>query len=113
MVDGISSTDENPIDSVTREGVGVARYVRDHERPHVAEAAVTVVDAWQRRGLGGKLLKQLRARAAANGIRQFTASLFADNAVMLRLFQQLGAVTVTLREGPVIEILVDLQEAAP
>ena len=41
------------------EGVGVARYVREHERPHVAEAAVTVVDAWQHRGLGGKLLRRL------------------------------------------------------
>ena len=35
----------------TREGVGVARYVREADRPHVAEAAVTVIDAWQGRGL--------------------------------------------------------------
>ena len=57
----------------TREGVGVARYVRDRERPHVAEAAVTVVDAWQGRGLGGKLLRRLTARATENRIRVFSA----------------------------------------
>lgn len=96
------------MDSVTREGVGVARYVRDHERPHVAEAAITVVDTWHGRGLGGKLLRRLRAQAAANGIRRFTALLFAENEVMLALFAQLGPVTVTHRDGAVIEIEIEL-----
>ena len=60
------------LDPATGEGVGVARYVRERERPHVAEAAVTVVDAWQHRGLGGKLLRRLCARATENRIRVFT-----------------------------------------
>jgi hypothetical protein len=34
------------IDPATGEGVGIARYVRDPDRPVAAEAAVTVVDAW-------------------------------------------------------------------
>src|SRR3954451_14656825 len=63
------------LDPVSGEGVGVARYVRDRERPHVAEAAVTVVDAWQHRGLGSRLLRRLCARAAENRIKVFTASL--------------------------------------
>jgi GNAT superfamily N-acetyltransferase len=96
------------LDGVSREGIGIARYVRENERPHIAEVAVTVVDTWQRRGLGGKLLRRLADRATANGIRCFTASLFADNAVMLGLFERLGEVTVTQRDGPVIEILVKL-----
>jgi RimJ/RimL family protein N-acetyltransferase len=89
-------------------GVGVARYVRDPERPHVAEAAVTVVDAWQGRGLGGKLLRRLTARAKENRIRAFTASLFALNDAMLALFERLGTVEVTRRDGAVIEIRVEL-----
>ncbi len=91
-----------------RQGVAVARYVRDAERPHVAEAAVTVVDAWQGRGLGSKLLRRLTARATQNRIRVFSASLFASNDAMLTLFERLGDVTVTRRDGPVIEIGVEL-----
>jgi RimJ/RimL family protein N-acetyltransferase len=92
----------------TREGVGVARYVRDKERPHVAEAAVIVVDAWQGRGLGGKLLRRLTARAKENRIRVFSGVMFAENEAMLNLFQQLGDVEVTRRDGAVIEIGVEL-----
>src|SRR3954451_15869153 len=61
------------LDPVTGEGLGVARYLRDQDRPHVAEAAVAVIDAMQGRGLGGALLRRLRDRAARNGIRCFTA----------------------------------------
>ena len=96
------------MDPATGQGVGVARYVRETDRPHVAEAAVTVVDEWQHRGLGGKLLRRLCARAAENRIRVFTASLLADNDAMLALFNQLGEVTVTRRDGPTLEIDVEL-----
>jgi GNAT superfamily N-acetyltransferase len=96
------------LDAVTREGVGVARYVRDRERPHVAEAAVLVVDLWQGRGLGGKLLRRLTARAKENRIRAFSAALLAENEAMLTLFEQLGEVNVTRRDGPVLEIDVEL-----
>jgi GNAT superfamily N-acetyltransferase len=37
-------------------GVGIARYIRDAEDPQAAEVAVTVLDHWQRRGLGTELL---------------------------------------------------------
>ena len=96
------------LDPASGEGVGVARYVRETARPHVAEAAVTVVDAWQHRGLGGKLLRRLCARATENRIRVFTASLFASNEAMLALFERLGEVTVTRRDGPTLEIDVEL-----
>jgi GNAT superfamily N-acetyltransferase len=96
------------LDPAAGEGVGVARYVRDRDRPHTAEAAVTVVDAWQHRGLGGKLLRRLCARATENRIRIFTASLLATNDAMLALFDQLGEVTVTRRDGPTLELDVEL-----
>jgi len=96
------------LDAASGDGVGVARYVRHRDRPHVAEAAVTVVDAWQHRGLGGKLLRRLCARAAENRVRVFSASLFASNDAMLALFGRLGEVTVTRREGATIEVVVEL-----
>jgi len=101
------------MDPASGEGVGVARYVREHERPHVAEAAVTVVDAWQHRGLGGKLLRRLYVRATENRIRVFTASLLASNDAMLTLFDRLGDVTVTRRDGPTLEIDVELPVEIP
>ena len=101
------------LDPATGQGVGVARYVRELERPHVAEAAVTVVDAWQHRGLGGKLLRRLCARATENRIRVFTASLLASNDAMLTLFERLGEVTVTRRDGPTLEIDVELPVELP
>jgi RimJ/RimL family protein N-acetyltransferase len=99
------------IDPETGEGLGVARYVRDPERPHAAEAAVSVIDAMQGRGLGTVLLRRLCHRAAQNGIRTFTAGLLTTNHSMLRLFEKLGKVHVTGRDGPEIHIDVELQVA--
>ena len=42
-------------------GVGVARYVRMRDDPTAAEAAIVVVDAYQRRGAGTILLQLLGA----------------------------------------------------
>ena len=87
------------LDPDSGEGLGVARYVRDRDRPHAAEAAVSVIDAMQGRGLGGLLLRRLCHRAAQNGIRVFTAGLLASNHSMLHLFEKLGSVHVTERNG--------------
>ena len=97
------------LDPATGEGLGVARYLRDPERPHTAEAAVAVVDAMQGCGLGGALLRRLCRRAAQNGIRCFTASLFTSNQSMLHLFEKLGTVTVTGRDGGETHLDVELQ----
>ena len=72
-----------------------------------------MVDDWQRRGLGGKLLRRLCARATENRIRVFTASLLASNEAMLALFERLGEVSVTRRDGPAIEIEVELPVEYP
>jgi RimJ/RimL family protein N-acetyltransferase len=78
------------IDVATGEGVGVARMYRSHGDPEVAEAAVTVVDDWQGRGLGSLLLHRLAARARGLGVQRFEASLFTNNRAMLRMFERLG-----------------------
>ena len=96
------------LDPDSGEGLGVARYMRNKDRPHAAEAAVSVIDAVQGLGLGGLLLTRLTYRAAQNGIRVFTASLLTDNRSMLGLFEKLGTVTVTARHGTDTEIDVEL-----
>jgi RimJ/RimL family protein N-acetyltransferase len=72
-------------------GVGIARYIRDHDDPRAAEIAVTIADDWQGRGLGTELLARLSDRARQAGIGRFTATVAADNAAMTRLLWKMGA----------------------
>jgi RimJ/RimL family protein N-acetyltransferase len=60
-------------------GIGVARYVRVPGSPHVAEVAVTVVDAFHRRGLGTLLLRAVATVAVRNGIQVFQAEVLGEN----------------------------------
>jgi acetyl coenzyme A synthetase (ADP forming)-like protein len=69
--------------------VAVANYVRLRD-PAVAEAAFAVADAYQRRGIGTRLVEQLARRAAAVGIERFVAEVLADNRDMLRVFEGIG-----------------------
>ena len=90
------------------DGVGVARLHRHEDDPSVAEAAVTIVDDWQGRGLGGLLLARLTERARMLGVQRFDASLLTGNRAMLELFRRLGCMK-THREGPdVLTIDVEL-----
>lgn len=72
-------------------GIGVARYVRMENEPNIAEAAVTVVDGYQGRGLGTVLLGVLGRSALRNGIRTFRNYVLAENAAMLGLLDEIGA----------------------
>lgn len=72
-------------------GMGVARYVRLDDDPTVAEAAVTVLDHYQGRGLGTALLERLAESARRNGIRTLRNYVLAENKPMLELFATLGA----------------------
>lgn len=89
-VDGHNHEALGAIDPVTGRGVGIARYVRDAGNPTRAEAAVTVADDWQQRGLGKLLLERLTDRARAEGITHFTALVAVDNAGVKALVKRLG-----------------------
>jgi RimJ/RimL family protein N-acetyltransferase len=96
------------LDAETGEGAGVARMHRRPDDPSVAEAAVTVVDDWQGRGLGGLLLGRLTARARELGVRHFEATLFTANRAMLRLFEKLGCMRSHREDLDVLAIDVEL-----
>ena len=98
-----------PPDDATAPGMGVARYVRLPDEPTVAEAAVTVLDEWQGRGLGTLLLAVLGISAAHNGVRTFRNYVLAENAPMLDIFEQLGGVRVN-EGGGVFRVDVDLAD---
>jgi len=63
----------------TQPGVGVARYVRLPEEPTVAEAAVTVLDAYQGKGVRTILQVALAGSALEHGIRSFRGYVLAEN----------------------------------
>jgi RimJ/RimL family protein N-acetyltransferase len=95
------------LEEASGDGVGVARLHRHEDDPSVAEAAVTIVDDWQGRGVGGVLLERLTDRARALGVRRFDASLFTDNRAMLALFQRLGCMK-SHRDGPDV-LMIDVE----
>lgn len=99
------------LDEQGTEALGVARYVRDPERPDAAEVAVTVVDDRQGRGLGTLLLEVISARAREEGVRTFTAWMLARNQEMMDLFQRLGPVQVVDRDAGAVEIEVAIADA--
>jgi hypothetical protein len=70
---------------------------------------VTVVDAWQGRGLGSALLARLSERALEAGVEYFTAEVLAENRTMLALLPSLGHVESESR-GPVVTTRVELAE---
>jgi RimJ/RimL family protein N-acetyltransferase len=70
--------------------IGVARFVRLPEDPTTAEAAITVGDLWQGRGIGSMLARELSARARGLGIRRFTATVASDNVPAQRLLHKLN-----------------------
>jgi GNAT superfamily N-acetyltransferase len=96
------------VDEEVREGVGVARCVRDPARPSAAEVAVTVVDDWQGRGLGTLLLEAITMRAREEGVDTFTALMLVENSEMMDLLQRLGAVRVLDRAAGTVEVEVHL-----
>ena len=72
-------------------GVGLARYVRSRDEPECAEAAVTVLDRFQNRGIATALLRCLADHARADGISTFTASVMWENRQLLDGLRAFGA----------------------
>jgi ribosomal protein S18 acetylase RimI-like enzyme len=65
--------------------------VRDANDPTSAEIAVTVIDDWQRRGLGRELLTRLIDRARGVGISRLTALVAEDNEAAIGILRGVGA----------------------
>jgi GNAT superfamily N-acetyltransferase len=78
--------------------VAVGRLVRSATAPEQAEIAITVVDEWQRRGLGRLLVTLLAALARDLGIERFVFDALPENRAVLGLFGSFGA-TWALAEG--------------
>ncbi len=66
-------------ESGVEHGAAVARSIREHEDPTIAEFAIAVADAWQGRGVGKLLTEKLAQVAWQDGVRKWRATMLADN----------------------------------
>ncbi|WP_179862297.1 GNAT family N-acetyltransferase [Longibacter salinarum] len=90
-------------DDPSEPGLGAARYVRLKEEPDVAEAAILVIDEYQRHGVGALLMAALSRHAYENGVRAFRAYVMQENDAFLDYLRSLGATREIVNMG-VVEI---------
>ena len=95
---------------LSSEIVGECRFIRRADQPDSADLGVTVVDAWQGRGLGSALLACLSERALEVGIEYFTAEVLAENRTVLSILPSLGKVE-TESSGPVVTARIEIPES--
>jgi RimJ/RimL family protein N-acetyltransferase len=107
----IGATIPSP-DLKTERGIGVARFVR-LAGSNVAEAAITVADDMQRKGLGTILAHELERAARARGIRTIRAEVHEDNVVVQASLENSGATRLPASSGAgAIAYDIDLGERA-
>jgi RimJ/RimL family protein N-acetyltransferase len=93
-----------------RTPIGLARYVIDGlDR---AEVAYEVVDAWQGRGIGDRLVATLVRTARERGIGELHATLAPDNDASLVLLRRHLPTLRLVREGGVLEASGNLRGGA-
>ena len=81
--------------------VGIARAVVSRDRSAVADVSVAVADAYQRQGLGRRLVDALVIDARARGIREFEATIHPANDAARGLARAVAA-TMAYDEGMVV-----------
>jgi RimJ/RimL family protein N-acetyltransferase len=87
--------------------IAVGRYYRLRQQD-TAEAAFVVEDAYQGKGLGTRILKELAGIARGKGIRFFEADVLSDNAEMMQLFRDSGFHLTQEREGESYRVFLEI-----
>jgi GNAT superfamily N-acetyltransferase len=100
-VDGVNHIALLVLDN-NRDMVAVGRIVRDEDRPDTAELAVVVGDAWQRRGIGRMLTRELTLRS---GVDRVAGTMLATNRAALALMRGIGPLEYSAIAGGVREVV--------
>jgi L-amino acid N-acyltransferase YncA len=83
--------------------VAVGRY-EPTDYPGTVEVAFAVEDAWQGRGLGSVLFREVLRAATARGFRRFVAYVLGDNRRMLDMIRRFGRVEESAFDSGVVEL---------
>ncbi|GAC1331498.1 MAG: hypothetical protein NVSMB17_09580 [Candidatus Dormibacteria bacterium] len=89
--------------------IAVARFIRIPGQPAAAEAAVTVIDEFQGRGVGRAMLVVITREAIARGITCFSMFVLGEIRAMLGLLHDAGAISDGVHEC-VFQMHVDLPD---
>lgn len=89
-------------------GVGVARLIEVEDSPQSAEAAVSVTDDYQGRGIGRVLLEVVTGTAAAAGYTTLVTNVLRENSRMLDLVKELGGSQKRIGDGASVRIEIPL-----
>jgi GNAT superfamily N-acetyltransferase len=99
-------------EGVNVRGFGVARFIRSAEDPSRAEAALTVTDDAQGRGLGRRLLETLAVAALERGVTTFEMSVLWSNSRLHGFLRRAGAKRRRI-DGEVVEYAIETASLAP
>jgi GNAT superfamily N-acetyltransferase len=94
------------------EGLGIARFIRLHERPNVAEPAIAVADDTQGKGLGRLLLSRLVAAARERGVQRFACDVLAENTAMRGLLARISPAVVEHKDGEIVSVELPLDDVS-
>ncbi len=95
------------IERATGRAIGIARYVVGAE--DVAEVAYAVVDDWQGRGVGRRLIVELGRLADSHGIARLRGVVDAGNRPALGLLDHIGNAVRREYEGGSLEVTVAIR----
>ncbi|MBB5872496.1 GNAT superfamily N-acetyltransferase [Allocatelliglobosispora scoriae] len=79
----------------------------------IAEVALLVEDAWQRRAIGTTLLRRVRALAEPAGYEAIMLHTHSDNGPLLRTIRRLGQDGLYDRDGSLVTVTLALAKRAP
>jgi acetyltransferase len=86
------------------EEIGVGRFVAEPDGAS-CEFAVTVADAWQGRGIGGRLMRALLRDARARGLKRMEGYVLGTNVKMLEFVRKLGFTVDFPPEDPNVRLV--------
>jgi acetyltransferase len=81
------------------EEIGVARYVIDPDRMN-CEFAIVVADAWQKRGIGTRLMKALISHLQVSGVKQISGSVIKRNSTMRKFMKEMDFAETNIPDDP-------------
>ena len=91
--------------------VGGCRYVV--VEPGRAEVAFSVIDAYQKKGLGTALMRCLAAIGREAGLTELVADVLSENVPMMKVFKRSGLAMTAKREGTVFYVSLRYEGAEP
>jgi acetyltransferase len=83
------------------EEIGVARYSIDPDGAS-GEFAIVVADAWQKRGIGTRLMNALIRHLKASGVKRISGSVLKSNAAMRKFAKQTDFAETDIPDDPSI-----------